>query len=612
MHFSKMSAVIFRVGGLLVPRHANQLPLKKGKKTYYKSFLLSCLLFPSLEVLGVGFAFCLLPSVLAQIIPDATLGSEGSRIIEGLEIQSSLGDSKALPLRADRIEGGALRGANLFHSFLELNVLDGQRVYFANPAGIENILSRVTGSNGSDILGTLGVLGEANLFLVNPNGIVFGHNAQLDVAGSFVASTENELNFSDGSSFSATNPEAPQLLAINVTPGMQWGTSEPQAAIVSQGNLAVGQDLTLAGSRLTLSGQLQAGRDLTLLATDTVKIRDSTNHPFIASADGELLVQGNQMVDIFALNHPDSGLFSGGNLVLRSANSIIGDAHYWSEGTFKIEQLDSNSGSWLSPNDPVIRANGDVSFDSYQGASLHIFAGGSVKATGDIEITGADATNGIQETVTLSDGTKVEIDGKNEPTLDIRAGTNAFGTPVGRTGDPEPINFTDNNTPSSADITINGTITNNQGLVFLTNQYQPNALAGNITVNNIDVKLRGNNIGNGGSIVIDSHGNFTLMGIMSASTFGEGDAGDISIQASGAVELDGADSIIFNNVEAGGVGNAGNISIKADSFSLTDGAQLISTTFGEGNAGSISIQASGAIELDNSNIFNDVEAGGVG
>ncbi|MEQ8996938.1 MAG: filamentous hemagglutinin N-terminal domain-containing protein [Coleofasciculus sp. B1-GNL1-01] len=450
-----------------------------------------CLVSGLVIKLGVGIFF---NPVSAQIIPDATLGSEGSRFIESVEF--------------DRIEGGAARGVNLFHSFTEFNVLDGQQVYFANPGGIETILSRVTGGNGSDIFGTLGVLGNANLFLVNPNGIVFGPNARLDVAGSFVASTGNGFNFSDGSSFSATNPEAPPLLTMNVTPGLQYGASQPQAEIINQGNLRVGQDLTLVGNRLRLSGQLEAGRDLTLLATDTVEIRDSVSNPFIAKASGELIVQGNETVDIFALNHPDSGLFSGGDMVLRSANPVGGDAHYWSGGSFRIEQLDSSLGNLSSPNDPVIRASGDVSFDSYEGASLHIFAGGSVTVEDNITINDVDAENGIVETVTLSDGTTVEVDGKNEPTLDIRAGTIAFGTP----GNPDNVNVNNppgiNGTGTSADINIgNININESDGLVLLTNQYNPNTLPGNITVDSISTS---SSSGNSGSIWIDSRGDITL------------------------------------------------------------------------------------------------------
>jgi filamentous hemagglutinin family protein len=106
-------------------------------------------------------------SVEAQIVPDRTLGNESSRVTPNVTI-------KGLP--SDRIDGGAVRGVNLFHSFQDFNIGSGRGAYFANPNGIANILTRVTGSNASNILGTLGVLGNANLFLLNPNGIVFGPN----------------------------------------------------------------------------------------------------------------------------------------------------------------------------------------------------------------------------------------------------------------------------------------------------------------------------------------------------------------------------------------------------------------------------------------------------
>jgi filamentous hemagglutinin family protein len=89
---------------------------------------------------------------------------------------------------------------------------NGQRVYFANPIGIENIFSRVTGNNVSNILGTLGVNGNANLFLLNPNGIIFGSNARLDINGSFLATTAHSFQFPGGTQFSATNPEAPPII----------------------------------------------------------------------------------------------------------------------------------------------------------------------------------------------------------------------------------------------------------------------------------------------------------------------------------------------------------------------------------------------------------------
>jgi filamentous hemagglutinin family protein len=85
-------------------------------------------------------------------------------------------------VESDRIEGGARRGGNLFHSFEWLNIGAGRGAYFNNPDGVRNIFGRVTGNLPSDIQGTLGViregttntLGTANLFLMNLNGIVFG------------------------------------------------------------------------------------------------------------------------------------------------------------------------------------------------------------------------------------------------------------------------------------------------------------------------------------------------------------------------------------------------------------------------------------------------------
>ncbi|NES44944.1 filamentous hemagglutinin N-terminal domain-containing protein, partial [Moorena sp. SIO2C4] len=196
---------------------------------------------------------------LAQIVPDHTLGDNPTVVKPNVEV-------KGLP--ADLIEGGATRGDNLFHSFSDFNVGDLQRVYFANPAGINNILGRVTGSNISKIFGTLGVDGAANLFLLNPNGIVFGANSQLDVAGSFVGSTANSIVFGNGTEFSATNPEEPPLLTINITPGLQYGQNPPQP-IVNAGNLAVGQgqNVTLVGGSVISNGQILApGGEINILA----------------------------------------------------------------------------------------------------------------------------------------------------------------------------------------------------------------------------------------------------------------------------------------------------------------------------------------------------------
>jgi filamentous hemagglutinin family protein len=562
-------------------------------------------------VLVWGEANFLGSPTLAQITPDSTLGTESSVVTPNVNVRG---------FPAERIDGGAVRGANLFHSFQEFNVGDEQRVYFANPAGIENILSRVTGNNLSNILGTLGVDGGANLFLLNPNGIIFGSNAQLDIAGSFVASTANSVVFDNGYQFSAKNPDAPPLLSINVPLGVQYGTNQPRTTITNTGNLAAGQNLTLDAGNLDLQGQLQAGNNLTLQAQDTVKIRDSVTNPFIAAAGGQLLIQGNQNVDIFALNHPNSGLYSGGDMVLQSTNPVMGDAHYWSGGNFRIEKLDGSLGDLESPNDPIIRASGDVSFTNYTGASLHILAGGSVTIN-NVTITGGDGTGNaiVEPGVILSNGTTQDIDGINQPTLDIRAGTTAFN-PIGNIGIPLPAGLTTTATPTSANISIgNIDVTAPNSLVFLTNQYQPNTTLpdGNIQVTTIDTR---SNAGNGGDVIIDSRGNITLPGNGFINTSSSANnAGNVTLIANGSFSSTGGDigSTISSRVGAKG----GDINIQAESLFLSNASVLENSVSsgGIGNAGNVNINVRNSATLTQTNyganptlIESKVASGAVG
>jgi filamentous hemagglutinin family protein len=554
-------------------------------------------------LLGLGvWGFIATSPAIAQIVEDNTLSNERS-------VVTSVDNIRGSPV--ELIQGGATRGANLFHSFQEFNVNDGQRVYFANPNGIENILSRITGHHVSNILGTLGVDGGANLFLLNPNGIIFGQNARLDIAGSFVGSTANRFVFPDGSEFSATNPQTAQLLKINLTPGLQY-EKNPVVDIVNQGNLTVGQNLTLVGNNLNLQGQLLAGKDLNLQAQDTLRIRDSAVTPFIAASGKQMLVQGNQAIDILALNHPQSGLFSSGDMILQSTNPVGGDAHFWSGGSFRIEQLNGNLGNLWSPNDPIIRANGNVSFDTYTGASLHIFAGGSVNL-GSATINGTNTSDFINETVTLSDGvTTVAVNGSRQPTLDVRAGTTAIGSPLGLTDSPTPtgLSFVSNPTPT-ADINIGRVrVTQPNGLVFLTNQYQPNAVtSGAIQVGTILTNDNRGTVfsGNSGDIFINSRGDIRLPILGRINTVSTtGNAGDIHLIAGANISLaNGA----FIRSGTDGRGRGGDINIYACTLSLMGGAGITTNTFGSGRGGNLNINTSESVQLTGT---SNLQAGTVG
>ncbi|MEM6451501.1 MAG: filamentous hemagglutinin N-terminal domain-containing protein [Cyanobacteria bacterium P01_D01_bin.105] len=88
----------------------------------------------------------------------------------------------------------------------------------------------------SNIIGTLGVDGAANLFLLNPNGIVFGETAQLDINGSFITSTADSIDFGNDNFFSAVNPQTAPLLAINTPIGLQYGTATSEIRVEGSGS----------------------------------------------------------------------------------------------------------------------------------------------------------------------------------------------------------------------------------------------------------------------------------------------------------------------------------------------------------------------------------------
>ncbi|MEG4580740.1 filamentous hemagglutinin N-terminal domain-containing protein [Microcoleus sp. MON1_C5] len=196
--------------------------------------------------------------VNAQIVPDHTLGAESSIVTPDVTINGIV---------SDRIDGGAIRGANLFHSFEQLSVLEGRGAYFTNPAGILNILSRVTGVNRSEINGRLGVNGNANLFLINPNGIVFGPAASLDVQGSFLATTADAVKLGDAGLFSATQPATSNLLTVS--PSALWFNAVAAQPIVNRS-----QAPSLIGEPSSDNGppglQVRSGRTLALVGGDVL------------------------------------------------------------------------------------------------------------------------------------------------------------------------------------------------------------------------------------------------------------------------------------------------------------------------------------------------------
>ncbi|NEO63895.1 MAG: filamentous hemagglutinin N-terminal domain-containing protein, partial [Moorea sp. SIO4G2] len=268
------------------------------------------------------FVFCSLvaaTTALGQITPDNTLGNESSVVTPNVNVKGNL---------ADLIEGGAIRESNLFHSFSDFNVAEFGRVYFDNPAGIENILTRVTGTNVSNILGTLGVLGNANLFLINPNGIVFGRRSSLDLGGSFFGSTADGVLFEDGTVFSAKNPNGQPLLTIKIPSGLQYGSNAGSITNQSFFGLKVpnGQTLGLIGGEVTIpDGYLNApdGRiELGSVGPNSVVNLIPTDTSFVLDYSG---VQAFQDISLSEYAFIFTNGESGGSIQVRGAKVSLRD-----------------------------------------------------------------------------------------------------------------------------------------------------------------------------------------------------------------------------------------------------------------------------------------------
>ncbi|HBB32032.1 MAG TPA: hypothetical protein DDZ80_23215 [Cyanobacteria bacterium UBA8803] len=503
----------------------------------------------------------------------------------------------------NEITGGITIGGNLFHSFQEFSI-DGATIttaHFLNDPAIKNIISRVTGGSISTINGTIQAEDAANLFLINPQGIVFGSNAQLNIGGSFVASTANSLKFDDGSEFSATNPQSPPLLAINVPVGLQYGGNT--GPIQVQGSFLKvpdGQTLALIGGSVSLDrGILSAPRG-------RVELGGLAGVGTVPYADG-------------SLSFPDGVARTNISLTNQSSVDVTGA----NGGSIAINasQIDLLGGSTLASGIP----------DFMAGALPGITSDIVLNATGAINIVESDITNNVYSEA-IGDGGDIIInaDSLSVTNSSLDAGTfgkASAGNIVMRVNGAISLQgarlfsdvATDEEEVDGGDIDIQaGSLSLTDGTELIAKN-QSSGLAGNVFINAREkVSIENSSITNTSNN--DNDTDFSFISILApegsvylnqaelnSTNNGSGYGGDIILNASNQVS-------IINQSTISSQGLQGRILIgqseDSEEFSsprsvLIDNATLTSSNFGEGDAGKILIDAGETVNIANSFINSD-------
>ncbi|MEH2317039.1 two-partner secretion domain-containing protein [Nostoc sp.] len=586
----------------------------KAKLRCYQTW--ESLLFGSGAITITGCcAFVMTSPVNAQIIPDNTL-EVNSRVAPGCT--------------ACTIEGGTVRGSNLFHSFSEFSIPKGGEAFFKNATQIQNIFTRVTGNSGSDIDGLIRANSPVNLFLINPNGIVFNSNASLNIGGSFIASTANSLNFIDGIKFSAVNSQTPPLLTISVPIGLQFGRNS--AKIQVQGSkLGVnpGQTLALVGGNVQLNGGqlLASGGNVELGGmADTGTVGLSINGSYLDLS----FPDGVERSDVSLSNGTDVNVLAGGGgsiaINARSLDMTGENTQLQSGIGSKLGSVDSRAGDIEINATEAINLNGSGISNTVQSTAvgnsgdINIMTGSLYVRNGGVlntETSGQGDAGNInivaRDTVSFDGATSFNRHSKASsavrPTGEGKGGNINIRTgslSVMNGGRLVATNYGGRGDAGRVDIVARDTVVFDQGLSNLVTGAFSNVLP--------------NGVGNGADIKITT-GSLDLKNgaVLNARTEGKGNAGNVNIFARDTVSLDGVSSVL-SSLDNEAEGKGGNINITTGSLSVTNGGELVATNFGgKGDAGSVNITAGDTVTFDGigsngfpSGAFSNVFPNGVG
>ncbi len=493
---------------------------------------------------GLGTLLLLTGKAQAQwVVPDRSLGT----------IVNSTNNRDFV------ITGGGTAGRNLFHSFHQFSIPTGGSAIFDNAAAIQTIFSRVTGRNVSSIDGLLQTNGHADLFLLNPNGILFGPNAQLNLGGSLFATTASAIGFADGNMLNATDPVP--LLSLSVPIGLQMGQNPGAITVQGKGHQLNTQNPILApyvpvGFASGLG--VRSGQTIALVGGD------------LALAAGVLTAPEGR-VDLASLG-PNAtisltptgqlGAVIGDRRDMQFSQKSLVDVNGIGAGSIQVQgrSIDFQTGSLLWAQNRGPQASGDI----------------TVNATDRLRLDGmAPDFSSVSSIINESLGGNGGNIHLHAPQLTVTNGGNimsrAFG--VGKGGDL---------TVQSTNLEIAGFVPLAPGLFSNINAYAAGAAPGG----NLNVMAQTVALLSGGTL--------------GATTAGSGNGGAVNITAD-IIRINGVTPNFFASTisvpELGGTGNAGNLTVNTRQLSMAEGGAISAASFGPGKAGQITINATESIEL---------------
>ncbi len=518
--------------------------------------------------------FSLLAPALAQvptaIMPDGSLGTTVSQ-------------NGAFHI----ITGGTIRGPNQFHSFDRFDVGTADTARFTGPASVTNILSRVTGGAASMIDGTLqSDIAGANLYLLNPSGVMFGPNAQLDMTGSFYVSTADVVRLEDGGAFYADRA-TDSMLGMADPVAFGFLRENPSGIRIDESGLVVstGQTLSLVGGEIHIIGG-QAG----ILSATSGRVQ------IVSVGSAGEAVFGSSSIDVSTFDQ--LGQITLSNLTYIDASSDVGGTVVIRGGQLRIDQSGLFADAWGDRADARLGIDIDVTGDVVLDNEGVIRSEGSGEgAGGDIVLKAGRLVlrnSALIDASTSGAGQAGRVTITTQGTISIsglsQIASNTFGT--GRSGRVTivaqgPISITGRADAKLLDSSglFSGTAGNGDAAgVFVSTPSL--TLDGSVIVTGTEAS------GNGGPMALEV-GTLTLTqsSVLEAGGERAGNAGAIQISATGAVVISASD--VRSNSER--IGNAGPISLSAQSLQIIDGSVIGTVADGGGQGGKIRIHVSGDV-----------------